>query len=314
MSDDILIGVDVGGTKIECAALTLTADGHEVLARKRVPTEREQGYRAIVDRIRLLVAAVEREVGRTGASVGMGVPGAISRKTGSVKNSNTTCLNGMPFRQDVSAALGRDVAFDNDANCFVLAETLLGAARPFADGLVFGVIMGTGVGGGLCIRRELWSGLQDIAGEWGHHAVFADRKDRVCYCGRYGCLELFASGPALEAEYLRRAGSRLSLEQIAAIEQTDTHAAAVLTELVEAFGRGLANVIDILDPSAIVLGGGVSNLSLLYSRGRARVADLVFNDELLTPIVQASLGDSAGVLGAALLPLRERPPATNSSR
>ena len=189
---------------------------------------------------------------------------------------------------------------NNDANCFALAETVLGAAAIYRQGVVFGVILGTGVGGGLSVRGEIWPGAQGIAGEWGHHAIRSDG-DRTCYCGNRGCLELYASGPGVEREYQRRSGKALSLAEIAAARGVDEHAEAAIQTLLEAFARGLANVIDILDPSAIVLGGGVSNLDALYDEGARRVGELVFNDELTTPILRNTLGDSAGVLGAALI-------------
>ncbi len=298
-----VVGVDVGGTKLEAMAAWMgTDESMEVVARHRRPTERERGYDAIVQDIVTLV----REVAATlqtpwsQVAVGLGVPGAVTRRTGVVKNSNTTCLNGRSLREDVGAALEKRVAFDNDANCFALAEARLGAGRPHRDGVVFGVILGTGVGGGLVLRGELWPGPQDIAGEWGHHAVFHGQ-GAACYCGNRGCLEMFASGPAVERTYKERTGVHRSLVEIAARREKDSHAEAAIELLLEAFGRGLANVVDILDPSVVVLGGGVSNLDLLYTEGVARVAKYVFNDELLTPIVRHELGDSAGVFGAALL-------------
>jgi fructokinase len=210
--------------------------------------------------------------------------------------------------------VGREIAFENDANCFALAEARLGAAREFGGGLVFGVIMGSGVGGGVAFNGKVWAGPQNIAGEWGHHAVgpwggyetaqgaagvLSPRP--VCYCGKTGCLEMYTSGVWVEKDYERRSGVHLKLADIAAHRGTDPHAQASIEELLEAFGRGLANVIDIIDPSAVVLGGGVSNLDFLYTEGKARVAKYVFNDELETPILRHMLGDSAGVLGAALL-------------
>jgi fructokinase len=211
-------------------------------------------------------------------------------------------LNGRPFREDLARAVGQSIAFDNDANCFALAEAKLGAARGYENGVVFGVILGTGVGGGIVARGRIWPGGQGIAGEWGHHAVWAGAPDaRLCYCEKRGCLERYASGPAVEDDYEARAGARLPLAEIAARRDRDPHARAAVDVLVESFARALANVIDILDPSIVVLGGGVSNLALLYDDGIKRVAELVFNDELTTPIVRNALGDSAGVYGAALL-------------
>jgi fructokinase len=232
--------------------------------------------------------------------IGMGMPGGTTRRGGLVKNSNVLCLNGRPFRADLARALGREMAFENDANCFALAETILGAAAPYREGIVFGVILGTGVGGGVVVRGEIWSGGQGIAGEWGHHALRSDGAVK-CYCGNTGCLELYACGPAVERDYLRRSGRELPLPEIARLRGEDADAEAAIRGLVEAYARGLANLIDILDPSAIVLGGGVSNLDVLYDEGTRRVAELVFNDELTTPILRNALGDSAGVLGAALI-------------
>ncbi len=309
MTNTWRIGIDLGGTKIEAVVARRSDDGLEVAARRRVPTERERGYEAIVEETARLVREIAQEarVPLAEASIGVGMPGHVTRREGVVKNSNTTCLIGRPFREDLSRALGRPVAFDNDANCFALAETLLGAAKAHRDGVVFGVILGTGVGGGVVFHGEVWAGPQGIAGEWGHHAVFhgADQQAgparRPCYCGQRGCVEAYLSGPAVEGDYAARSGERRQLAEIAARRVVDPHAHAAIETMLEAFGRGLANVIDILDPSAIVLGGGVSNLDLLYDEGRDRVAKYVFNDELTTPILRNGLGDSAGVLGAALL-------------
>jgi fructokinase len=301
-TERIAIGVDLGGTKIE--AVVLRAHPLEELARRRVATLRDEGYDAVLARTVDLVRAVALDAGTDveRMPVGVGMPGGVRRRDGLVKNSNSVCLNGRPFRDDLARALGRGIAFDNDANCFALAETELGAARAHRDGVVFGVIMGTGVGGGVVVRGRVWSGAQGIAGEWGHHGVWSGVPDaRACWCGQRGCLEAYASGPAVENDYARRSGSRLSLVEIAVRREADPHARIAIDTLLDSVARGLANVIDVLDPSAVVLGGGVSNLDLLYDEGAARVARLVFNDELTTPIVRHSLGDSAGVYGAALL-------------
>ncbi|HVY46414.1 MAG TPA: ROK family protein [Minicystis sp.] len=266
--DDLALGVDLGGTKIEVALLARPSG--EVLLRTRAPTPRDEGYGAVLAAVAVLVRRAARDAGvdLDRVPLGVGMPGAVTR-AGLVKNSNTTCLNGRPFRADLARTLGRPVAFDNDANCFALAETLLGAAAPHREGVVFGVILGTGVGGGVVVFGRVWEGLHGIAGEWGHHAVFEGRGP-LCYCGRRGCLETFASGPAVEADYARRAGAPLPLAEIARRRAGDVHAAAAIEGLLAAFGRGLANVIDVLDPSAVVLGGGVSNLDVLYDEGRAR--------------------------------------------
>lgn len=296
------IGIDLGGTKIEAVVARPGAGGLDIVARRRIPTGRERGYEAILGSTASLVRDVAREagVGLEECSIGVGMPGAVTRREGVVKNSNTTCLIGRPFRDDLSRAVGRPIVFENDANCFALAEAQMGAAAPYRDGVVFGVILGTGVGGGVVFRGEVWPGAQGIAGEWGHHAVFHGAPGQ-CYCGKKGCAELYLSGPAVEEDYARRAKAHAPLAEIAARRAFDAAADASIDLMLDAFGRGLANVIDILDPSAIVLGGGVSNLPFLYTEGRARVSEYVFNDELTTPILKNALGDSAGVLGAALL-------------
>ena len=300
----VSIGVDLGGTKIE--AVVLERGTCAVLERERVETRRERGYEAIVATTADLIADVAKRqrLDVAATPIGVGMPGSVTRLGGLVKNSNTVCLNGRPFRDDLSRRVGRAITFANDANCFALAEARLGAGRAFVDGVVFGVIMGSGVGGGIVVGGKVWAGLQNIAGEWGHHAVgpaLAATPRPTCYCGQTGCLELYLGGPFIEAEYERRAHTRRPLQEIAARRKDDAHAAEVLEEALDAFGRGLANVIDILDPSAVVLGGGVSNLDLFYTEGVARVKKYVFNDELETPILRHEVGDSAGVLGAALL-------------
>lgn len=329
MRETLSLGIDLGGTKIEAAVLRRfepsASQNHsrfEVLTRRRIPTGGDDGYEAVLQRTAELMMSVAREVGQPleQLHVGVGMPGSVTRRDGRIKNSNTVCLNGQPFREDLSERVGAKIAFENDANCFALAEASLGAGRDYQPGVVFGVILGTGVGGGLVMGGRVWPGPQNLGGEWGHHAVGPWRRMEhasraqagqdfglgltergVCYCGKTGCLELYASGPAVERDYLRRSGRAASLPHIAEQRASDPHAAAALDELLEAFGRGLANVIDIIDPSVVVLGGGVSNLDLLYAEGVERVRKYLLNDELLTPIVRHELGDSAGVIGAALL-------------
>jgi fructokinase len=312
-SDSALrLGVDLGGTKTEAVVLRVGPDEPAIVARLRKATPREAGYEGIVAETGKLIGEVAGLAGlRTLPPIGVGMPGSVTtrRADGSrsdvplVKNSNTTCLNGRPFRVDLSAAVGgRDaIAFANDANCFALAEARYGAAR--GARVAFGVILGTGVGGGVVLPQgngvHAWDGLHGIAGEWGH--VVLDAAGLPCYCGRRGCVETVLSGPALEAEYAARSGARLPLAAIASARGADVHARAVIDGMIANFGRAVATLIDILDPDAIVLGGGVSNLDVLYEEGPASVARWVFNDELRTPIVKNALGDSAGVLGAALL-------------
>jgi fructokinase len=324
MTEILSLGVDLGGTKTEAALLRRFEDGSrfEVIARERVPTPGAHGYDAVLNSTRELVLRTLAGAGLKPdqIAIGIGMPGGVTRREGFIKNSNTVCLNGRPFRQDLNRALSGKVLFENDANCFALAEARLGAARDQQNGIVFGVILGTGVGGGVVIHGKVWPGPQQLGGEWGHHAVGPFRDTPAggvatargdiglalpergpCYCGKLGCVELYAAGPAIERDYLSRSGVALSLREIAERRASDPHAARALQVLLEAFGRGLANVIDILDPSAIVLGGGVSNLDFLYSEGVEHVARYVFNDELTTPILKNELGDSAGVIGAALL-------------
>ncbi len=307
MRDGPCIGVDLGGTKIEAVVAQVVPDGLDVIDRRRVATPRDEGYDAILSATAELMRGIAKDAGLDLANtpLAVGMPGGTTRREGRVKNANTVCLNGRPFRADLSQELGTLVAFDNDANLFALAETKLGAARDGQDGIVFGVILGTGVGGGVIVRGSIWEGAQGIAGEWGHHAVFHGQGP-VCYCGNRGCLELYAAGPAVERDYASRAGKALALSEIAAQRSVDPHAEEAIQALLQAFGRGLANVLSVLDPTVVVLGGGVSNLNCLYDEGRAYVARHVFNDELTTPIRRHALGDSAGVLGAALLALANR--------
>ena len=289
--NELAVGIDLGGTKIE--GVLLDEDG-VVQDRLRIATEREGGYEHILDRVCGLVG---RLAGATDAPIGIGTPGSVTR-AGRMKNSNTTCLNGRPLPEDLAARLARPVRIENDANCFALAEALAGAGR--GARFVFGAILGTGVGGGLVYRGELLCGPQHVAGEWGHHCL--DPEGPACYCGQRGCAETFLSGPALTAAYRRAGGEEVGSAEVAARARAgEAIAARVFADYLRRFGRGVANVIDILDPDVIVLGGGMSNLEELYTEGRAAVAACVFNEELETAIIRNELGDSAGVIGAALL-------------
>lgn len=343
---ELRVGVDLGGTKTEAVVVRLgrdpgagagdaerVAEEPDVVARRRIPTapsspdggDDAARYARIVEETRALIVEVARDAGIAPAAlppVGVGMPGSTTTRGANgarlavpvVKNSNTTCLNGRPFHADLSRAVGQRVAFANDANCFALAEAMWGAARDAR--VAFGVIMGTGVGGGVVVRDGLspggapraWEGAQGVAGEWGHVAL--DPADGPpCYCGRRGCIETLLSGPAMTAAYRARtaaadagAGAR-SLEDIAALAKGgDGAARALFAERMELFGRALATVVNVLDPDVVVLGGGVSNLDALYTDGKAALARWVFTDHLETRLVKHALGDSAGVLGAALLP------------
>ena len=286
------IGIDLGGTKIEGILLD---DNLKVLERKRIPTQQEKGYNSILGSIVSLVKELKAKASNN-VSIGVSTPGAISKKTGLVKNSNTQCLIGMPLKEDLTQALDQGISIDNDANCFAIAEATLGVAKNY--NVVFGVIMGTGVGGGIVINGKIHKGRTYIAGEWGHHTLRIE--GNKCYCGKFGCVETYISGPALEKRWTDLTGKTEELPSI--IEHLDTEKGKKWKkEFLENFGIGLANVIDILDPDVIVLGGGVSNIPFLYDEGREYVYHKVFSDLVETPILKNQLGDSAGVFGASLL-------------
>lgn len=296
-----LFGMDLGGTKIEAVAMNPNG---EVLSRRRLPTEREKGYNHIVAQIKRTLDLVSEEAGVVPTQLGIGTPGAIDPPTGLMKNSNTTILNGQPFEQDLEKALGIPVTMANDANCFAIAEALLGAGKEYAaaDHLIFGVIMGTGVGGGIIINGKTWNGPQGIGGEWGHS--FLDHSGGKCYCGQTGCVEMLISGTGLERYYRQTTGQDRKLSSIIKEYQAgteDEHVLATIHRLIHFFGRGMANIIDILDPTAIIIGGGLSNIDLLYQEGVESIRKQVFNPRLDTPILRPELGDSAGVFGAAML-------------
>ncbi|NND87229.1 MAG: ROK family protein [Nitrosopumilus sp.] len=284
------VGVDLGGTKIE---VILLDDSLNVLERKRVPTPKND-YHQILQEISILVSNATK--GIDDFSIGICTPGAISKKTGLIKNSNTQCLIGKPIKEDLENILGKPISMENDANCFALAESKMGAAMGY--GLVFGVIMGTGVGGGIIINGNLHTGPTNIAGEWGHHTLH--HKGNSCYCGKAGCVETYISGPSLEKQWTKMTGKSESLTEI--LGNIDNEIGQKWkNEFLENFGYGLANVIDILDPDVIVLGGGLSNIGFLYTDGKESVYSKVFSDTVETPILKNKLGDSAGVFGACLL-------------
>lgn len=284
------LGVDLGGTKTEAILLD---DSLNVLERKRVPTPKNN-YSEILDTISNLV--LELSSNTLDYSLGICTPGAISKKTGLIKNSNTQCLIGKSLKEDLEKKLKKTIVMENDANCFVMAESKMGAAKNFD--LVFGVIMGTGVGGGITVNGKLHSGRTNIAGEWGHHTLH--RNGNPCYCGKTGCVETYISGPALEQKWELLSGESKSVPEILSNLDNDI-GKTWKSEFLENFGYSLANVIDILDPDAIVLGGGLSNIDFLYTEGKKSVYEKVFSDLVDTPILKNELGDSAGVYGAALL-------------
>ena len=289
------IGVDLGGTKTE--GIVMDAGG-AILHRERRPTPQAGGYEAILGNMRALVTDLEQQAGSP-CTVGIGTPGAISTKTGCLKNSNTICLNGRPIRKDLELLLEREIRIANDANCFALSEAIDGAGQ--GAGVVFGVIMGTGVGGGIVFHGRLHEGPQHIAGEWGHNVLEADGPP--CYCGKRGCVETFLSGPGLLRDYAAHGGgdSLNAHEIVLQAGLGDAKAQAAMARYLDRFGHALSMVINILDPDVIVLGGGMSNIDRLYTDGRDAVAKYVFNDELRTRIVGNRHGDSSGVRGAAQL-------------
>ena len=293
------IGIDLGGSKIE--AIALDAVG-VTLARRRIDTPRGD-YPGTLAAIAALVAAVESETGRRG-TVGVGTPGSLSPFTGRMRNANSTWLNGRPLDRDLAAALGRPVRIANDADCFALSEAIDGAAA--GAGSVFGVIIGTGTGAGIVVQGRLLAGPNAIAGEWGHNPLPWPQSEELpgppCYCGKHGCIETFASGPGLAADFARVSGRRLTAVEIAAAaEAGDPEARATLARHADRLARGLASVINILDPEVIVLGGGLSNLAHLYQALPPLLGRWLFSDGVATRLVPPLHGDSSGVRGAAWL-------------
>lgn len=288
------IGVDLGGTKIEAAGLD---EAGAELTRVRIPAPAGD-YRATVAAVAGLVGEVESRTGETGP-VGVGTPGAISPFTGLLRNSNSQALNNRPVLRDLEAALGRPVRIENDANCFALSEAVDGAGR--GDRVVFGVILGTGVGGGVVVERRVMDGPNRIAGEWGHNQLPGGDEPRPCYCGRSGCVETFLSGPAVAGEYRRLTGWERTAKQVMDRTGFDADARRVLELYAERLARALATVINILDPGAVVLGGGLSNVDALYEEVPRRWNRWVFSEKVATRLERNHHGDSGGVRGAAWL-------------
>ena len=292
------IGIDLGGTKTEIAAFD---DAGRELLRRRAPTP-SGDYAATLALINQLVGDAEREIGAT-ATVGMATPGAASPATGLMRNSNSTCLNGRPFARDLERVLHRSVRLANDANCFALSESVDGAAA--GARIVFGVILGTGVGGGIVINRQVIDGPNAIAGEWGHNPLPWPRDDErpgtACYCGKQGCIETWLSGPGLARDYGGRGGGNVSAIDIVARMAHDSGAQAALARYEERLARALASVINVLDPEVVVLGGGLSNIERLYVNVPLLWGRYVFSDTVRTRLVRNRHGDSSGVRGAAWL-------------
>ncbi len=293
------IGIDLGGTKIE--AVRLDAGGR-VMFRERIATP-QGDYRAILHAIAGLVERAGADVGHR-ATVGIATPGAISPATGLMKNSNSTCLNGQPLREDLQALLGREIRIANDADCFALSEATDGAGAGAVS--VFGVIVGTGTGGGLVHRGRLVQGPNAIAGEWGHNPLpwpgDDERPGPACYCGKHGCIETFLSGPGMSRDYLSHTGRELPAQRIVALAtQGDADAQACLQRYIDRMARALAGIINVFDPEIIVLGGGMSNIAHLYDEVPARWSEYVFSDHVATRLLPPVHGDASGVRGAAWL-------------
>ena len=286
------IGIDLGGTKIEGI---LVDETYQSITRKRIPTNQNNGYDSILKSIKNLILELTQESNEN-TSIGICTPGALSLDSGLIKNSNTQCLIGKDLQSDLKNILDYDISIENDANCFALAEAKLGAGKN--SNLVFGVIMGTGVGGGIIINGKIHHGRNNIAGEWGHHCLHTGGNS--CYCGNSGCVETYLSGPALEKNWSQLSGLNQSLSEI--LQNTNNPNFDNWKKIfIDNFALSLSNLIDILDPDMIILGGGLSNIDFLYDEGKNTVYEKVFSDTVDTPIVKNQLGDSAGVFGACML-------------
>ena len=297
-----LWGIDLGGTKIE--GVVMNAETDEVILRKRVPTEAEKGYEHIISKIATLIDMLKEETHLVPTAVGFSTPGALDPTTQTMKNSNTTCMNGQLMKQDIEKALGVPIEIANDANCFALAEATMGIVKDVVPDakVVFGIIMGTGVGGGVVINGQVLNGRHGIGGEWGHNVLEDDGYD--CYCGKKGCNETVFSGPSLQRYYKKISGKSLTMKEIYQLHLagTDPHATATLKYMTTSFGKAISYIVNVIDPDAIVIGGGVGNIDLIYSEGPEELKKWIFNSRVVeTPFLKPKLGDSAGVFGAAEL-------------
>jgi fructokinase len=297
-----LWGIDLGGTKIEGAILESITNPNPIV-RTRFDTESSKGYDHVIGQIERLVAEMERQSGLKPRAIGIGTPGVLDPILHTMKNSNTVILNGKPLQKDLEARLQMKVVLANDANCFALAETHWGVVSRETPGarVVFGIIMGTGVGGGIVIDGKIWGGRHGIGGEWGHN--FLDESGGPCYCGKTGCVEKVISGPSTEKYYTSLTGQTLKLKEIVARHREDSDPAATKTidRLCHFFGKGISVITNLLDPDVIVVGGGVGNIDALYTKGREALGSFIFNNGVDVPLLKPSLGDSAGVFGAAAL-------------
>ncbi|MEP7257105.1 MAG: ROK family protein [Flavitalea sp.] len=297
-----LWGIDLGGTKIEGVILNSIDDPSPIL-RTRVDTEASQGYEHVISQIDKLVKQMEEQSGLTANTIGIGTPGVLDPFLLTMKNCNSTELNGKPLQKDLEKKLGIPLVLANDANCFALAETRWGVVKEKAPGakMVFGIIMGTGVGGGIVINNTVWNGHHGIGGEWGHN--FLDESGGPCYCGRTGCVEKVLAGPSLEKYYASLTNQQISLKEIVARYEQDNDEAAAKTmdRLFFFFGKAISVVTNLLDPDVFVIGGGVGNIDGIYTKGRDSLKNFIFNNRVNVPVLKPTLGDSAGVFGAAAL-------------
>lgn len=297
-----LWGIDLGGTKVEGAVLKSSTDP-QVVFRDRLPTEGHKGYDHVLGQIKKVVDRMEASMGYKPKKLGIATPGTIDPSSGLLKNCNSTNLNGNPIKADLEKLLGIELAMANDANCFALAEANMGAAHekyPNAK-VVFGVIMGTGVGGGVVVDGKVINGLHGIGGEWGHN--FLDESGGPCYCGKSGCVEKVLAGPALEKYYASVSGVTKTMKDVYEGYKagTDPFATQTIDRMNHFFGVALSVVINILDPDVVVIGGGVGNIDSIYTDGVNSLRRHIFNNKLDTPVLKPKLGDSAGVFGAAFL-------------
>jgi fructokinase len=300
-----LWGIDLGGTKIEGVILNSLDDANPLL-RTRVDTGGHLGYQHVVQQVKVLVDQMKDATGLTPRTIGIGTPGVLDPMLQTMKNCNSTSLNGQPLQRDLEAFLQLPVQLANDANCFALAETHWGVVKTKApkSRVVFGIIMGTGVGGGIVINGQVWDGKHGIAGEWGHN--FLDESGGACYCGKVGCVETVLSGPGLERFYKQQTGESVRLKEIVSRAASRSDAAAVKTmeRLAHFFGKAVSVVTNLLDPDAIVVGGGVGNIETIYTAGVESLKHHIFNNGVAVPVLKPALGDSAGVFGAAALVAR----------
>ncbi len=298
----MLWGIDLGGTKIEGVILK-SANEPDVLIRKRIPTEKQHGYTHILRQISQLIGNMSDETGIKPDKIGIGTPGTLDPNTQKLKNSNTTSLNDQPFKADLEQMINIPVSIANDANCFALAETKMGAVKSHHINarVVFGVIMGTGVGGGLVVNGKIVGGRHGIGGEWGHN--FLDESGGLCYCGKIGCVETVISGPFVQKYYKSLTGHEKNMKEIVDLHAkgTDVNASKTINRLTHFFGKAISVVIDIVDPDVVVIGGGLGNIDYLYTDGVNSAREYVFNNSLETVFLKPELGDSAGVFGAAML-------------